>query len=67
MQIGIIYWIRKEVRILSTTLVYGTVIVVLAIFAVFFFFAQRADKLVAEKAAAKRLEMPKAAAKVKKK
>jgi hypothetical protein len=45
---------------MSPQLIWGTVIVVLTIFAVFFYGAYRADKVVAAKATAKREVMRKA-------
>ena len=51
---------------MSTALTWGTVIVVLIIFGLFFYGAHRADKIVAIKAAAKRQAMSKPGRKTKK-
>jgi hypothetical protein len=51
---------------MSTQLIWGTVIVVLAIFALFFYGACRADKVVEAKALAKRKAMAKPGNKTKK-
>jgi hypothetical protein len=51
---------------MSTQLIWGTVIAVLAIFALFFYGAYRADKVVEAKALAKRKAMSKPGNKTKK-
>lgn len=57
---------RKEVSNMSLNLVIGTVIVVMVIFAIFFYGAHKADKAVAVKAAARMESLKKTAAKTKK-